>query len=200
MDKFKKRRSGGSFGGDRKGGFSSRSNDRSGGFRSDNNRSFGERSSFSGRSDDRRSNGDRPSFGRDSRGGFNKRFDMHSAVCAKCKSSCEVPFRPYEGQDVYCNNCFSKDGQSPKASNNSPKSTTTEVPLVLKLELNQIHSKIDKILSIVQKLIERDMVPEKFISEEIKKDIEEIQKEVKKVKDVKEKKFAKVKKEVKKKK
>lgn len=149
-------------GGDRRGGFSSRpsSGDR-----------FGGRPSF-GRSDKK------PSFGGDR--GQSRRLDMHAAVCAQCTAACEVPFRPFPGQEVFCNNCFSKDGvNAPSKSfsrNNAPRQVVpTEVPQVIKLELNQIHSKIDKILSIVQKMI----AEQNPVSQELEEEIEEV-KEIKK--------------------
>ena len=54
-----------------------------------------------------------------SRGGFGggKRFggrdnfnrkpaEKHKAICSKCKKECEVPFKPTEGRDVFCQDCF----------------------------------------------------------------------------------------------
>ena len=32
--------------------------------------------------------------------------EMHKAICAKCKKECEVPFKPTEGRDVFCKDCF----------------------------------------------------------------------------------------------
>jgi CxxC-x17-CxxC domain-containing protein len=32
--------------------------------------------------------------------------EMHKAVCAECKSDCEVPFKPTEGKPVLCKDCF----------------------------------------------------------------------------------------------
>ena len=32
--------------------------------------------------------------------------EMHKAVCSKCKKDCEVPFKPTEGKDVLCQDCF----------------------------------------------------------------------------------------------
>ncbi len=131
--------------------------------------------------------GGRPSFGsqgkKSSFGGRNdRRVEMHAAVCAQCTAACEVPFRPFPGQEVLCNNCFSKDGiNAPSKSfsrNNAPRPTGTqqvEVPQLVKLELNQIHSKIDKILSIVQKMIaEKNTNPE--VVEEIQEEVKEIKK------------------------
>ncbi len=33
---------------------------------------------------------------------------MHKAVCADCKSECEVPFKPTGERPVYCKDCFAK--------------------------------------------------------------------------------------------
>ncbi len=44
-------------------------------------------------------------------GGFRGNFgprEMHKAVCAECKQECEVPFKPREGRDVFCRDCYSK--------------------------------------------------------------------------------------------
>jgi len=48
---------------------------------------------------------------RNFRGGGGNRFndrprEMHKAVCAECKSECEVPFKPTEGKPVLCRDCF----------------------------------------------------------------------------------------------
>jgi CxxC-x17-CxxC domain-containing protein len=50
--------------------------------------------------DDRR-NGGRDNFS-------NAPREMHKATCSKCKKECEVPFKPTEGRDVFCKDCFSK--------------------------------------------------------------------------------------------
>ena len=169
MKTFNKR--GGNFdrsgGNDRKGGFSSRSS--FGGDRGGDR--FGSRPSFGHQ-------GKKPAFG--ARGG-DRRAEMHAAVCAQCTAACEVPFRPFPGQEVLCNNCFSKDGvNAPSKSfsrNNAPRQTPVpaEVPQLVKLELNQIHSKIDKILSIVQKMV----AEQSPATEEIEELVEEA-KEIKK--------------------
>lgn len=33
---------------------------------------------------------------------------LHDAVCAKCGCQTQVPFKPIEGKDVYCRDCFTK--------------------------------------------------------------------------------------------
>ncbi len=40
-------------------------------------------------------------------GGFGDR-EMHKATCAECGNECEVPFKPTEGRDVYCKECYRK--------------------------------------------------------------------------------------------
>ena len=34
--------------------------------------------------------------------------EKHKAICAECKKECEVPFKPTEGRDVFCSDCFRK--------------------------------------------------------------------------------------------
>jgi len=47
-------------------------------------------------------------FNRNSfRGSFGPR-EMHKATCAECGKECEVPFKPKEGQSVYCRECYAK--------------------------------------------------------------------------------------------
>ncbi len=71
-------------------------------------RSFGgDRGGFGG------GHGGRDSGGRGGFGGGRAREDreMHSATCAKCGKSCQVPFRPTGDKPVYCSDCFkNKDG------------------------------------------------------------------------------------------
>lgn len=44
---------------------------------------------------------------------------MYQAVCADCRKSCEVPFRPTEDRPIYCKACFAvrKAGRSAQAPN-----------------------------------------------------------------------------------
>ena len=32
--------------------------------------------------------------------------EMHKAKCSECGAECEVPFKPTEGRDVFCKDCF----------------------------------------------------------------------------------------------
>ena len=34
--------------------------------------------------------------------------EMHKATCSDCGNECEVPFKPTEGKDVFCSDCFKK--------------------------------------------------------------------------------------------
>jgi len=84
-----------------------------------------------GRRDDRRG-GDR----RD-RGGFRDK-QMHDAVCATCGDDCQVPFRPTPGKQIFCNNCFDKNGSTPSNSLTN-KTEYTE-------HLDAIHMKLNLIM------------------------------------------------------
>jgi len=33
---------------------------------------------------------------------------MHKATCTECKKECEVPFKPTEGKEVFCRDCYAK--------------------------------------------------------------------------------------------
>lgn len=33
---------------------------------------------------------------------------MHKATCKQCGKECEVPFKPTEGREVFCKDCYSK--------------------------------------------------------------------------------------------
>lgn len=37
--------------------------------------------------------------------------EMHKATCAECGQECEVPFKPTEGREVFCKECFAKRRQ-----------------------------------------------------------------------------------------
>ena len=34
--------------------------------------------------------------------------EMHKATCSECKQECEVPFKPAEGREVFCKDCYAK--------------------------------------------------------------------------------------------
>ena len=34
---------------------------------------------------------------------------MYDTVCSKCGAQTQVPFKPMEGKDVYCRDCFTRE-------------------------------------------------------------------------------------------
>ena len=68
---------------------------------------------------------------------------MHEAICGKCGSECEVPFRPTEGKPVYCSDCF-KDKSREAGSRSELGKQSNET-------LSEISRKLDKILNILEK-------------------------------------------------
>jgi len=47
----------------------------------------------------------------DRRGGYRNDSgpkEMHKAVCSECGEECEVPFKPTQGRDVLCKECYKK--------------------------------------------------------------------------------------------
>ena len=128
-----------------------------GNFRSDRgNRSGGDRtrSSYGGRSSGGfggRSGGfggrseSRGGFGRDRDRGFGSErrpHEMHDVTCDKCGKQCQVPFRPSGDKPVLCSDCFKNSGS---ATGSSQSGVSSE-------QLNQINSKLDKILLVLQDL------------------------------------------------
>jgi len=67
---------------------------------------------------------------------------MHEAICGKCGSECEVPFRPTEGKPVYCSDCF-KDKSREAGSRSELGKQSNET-------LSEISRKLDKILNILE--------------------------------------------------
>ncbi len=81
---------------------------------------------------------------------------MHSATCAQCGESCQVPFRPNGRKPVLCSNCFGKDG-GPKKSYGDDRPSYSPRPSYsdrggdrgsddVSAQLKAIHSKLDAII------------------------------------------------------
>ena len=91
-------------------------------------------------------------FGRRDSGGFDRGNSsrsrgsedraMHEAICGKCGSECEVPFKPTEGKPVYCSDCF-KDKSREAGSRSELGKQSNET-------LSEISRKLDKILNILE--------------------------------------------------
>ena len=53
--------------------------------------------------------GDRGNRGGGGRGGFGgPPREMHTITCSSCGQEAQVPFKPAEGRDVFCKDCFRK--------------------------------------------------------------------------------------------
>jgi CxxC-x17-CxxC domain-containing protein len=122
---------------------------------------FGQQNNASApRRDNRGNDNNRGSFGRSSFGDK----QMHEATCAKCGQSCQVPFQPRPGKDVFCNACFGKTGATGggKGGEQSNK------------QMEMINVKLDKILKILAPNTVFESAPKKV--EKVKKE-KEIKKE-----------------------
>jgi len=95
---------------------------------------------FRGKRSDRSSR-DRPSRGRE-RGSRDRerssrnRSEMTEVVCDRCKTKCEVPFKPTSNKPIYCSDCFKK-GDS-KSDSRGGKDNSKQ--------LEQINKKLDRIM------------------------------------------------------
>lgn len=65
-----------------------------------------------------------------SRGGneFGRGSEMHSAVCADCGKTCEVPFKPNGMKPVYCKDCFGRNGGQVATNDYAKKPYNKERP------------------------------------------------------------------------
>ncbi len=86
--------------------------------------------------------------GRDS----GKSTEMHSAVCADCGKTCQVPFKPNGKKPVFCKDCFAKNGGqvTPRARPFVEiKKSDEQVKLLEALNL-----KLDKLISLTERMIQ----------------------------------------------
>ncbi len=138
-------------------------------------------------------------FGGGGRGGgsrdFGGRPEMHSAICASCGKTCEVPFRPNGEKPVYCRDCFNNPDREhapsqsfarrdsreerpsyrPEASHAAPQRSGSED----KIQLDLIIKKLDKLISLFES---SKTAPEAFSdkTETLKQIVTEAQKSPKK--------------------
>ena len=108
------------------------------------------RGNFGRRGFNRSGGRDSGKFGRRDSGRFDRRNSsrsrgsedraMHEAICGKCGSECEVPFKPTEGKPVYCSDCFKKRGSSESSESRGQSGG----------ELDQLNTKLDRILNILE--------------------------------------------------
>ena len=162
------------------------SGDRRGGF--SGGRSGGSRGGFSGGR-----GGDR---GGDRRGGFggDREVTMHKATCADCGKECEVPFKPSGDKPVFCSDCFRNKrddsdrggdrgerrdfgSREPRREFNSrPERSSFSRPAPsnedTKKQFAELNTKIDRLIGVVEKLLEGKTGAKSEAKVEDKKEVE----------------------------
>jgi CxxC-x17-CxxC domain-containing protein len=128
---------------------------------------------------------------------------MHSAICASCKKTCEVPFRPNGDKPVYCRDCFAgraamggerssrkdfrkESGQfnqnenkfTPRQNFNlNSSSNQSDKPMIedLKKQIDSMNIKLDKLTNTIQNLAEKmnKETPKVNVEKENKVEVEE---------------------------
>jgi CxxC-x17-CxxC domain-containing protein len=91
---------------------------------------------------------------------------MHKATCADCGKSCEVPFRPSGDKPVFCSECFGSKREAgdrgdrkefnrePRREFNSRPTSSNSGQEELKKQLAEVNTKLDKLIGVVEKLLE----------------------------------------------
>lgn len=110
--------------------------------------SFGGKSSFGGKPDFKKKSWDKG--GND----FGGDRQMHDAICSGCGKSCQVPFRPSHGKEVFCNDCFGKvKGDESFVRNDSrsefPRATGGQNIDAVVRQLQVVASKLDQLIGIM---------------------------------------------------
>ncbi len=111
-----------------------------------------------------RGGGDRGGFrgGRGDDRGERGPVTMHSAICASCGKTCEVPFRPTGDKPVYCRDCFAgrsamggerSNRKDPRTFTPNASSQTTSGNGELKKQLEIMNSKLDKLVLLMQEMV-----------------------------------------------
>jgi CxxC-x17-CxxC domain-containing protein len=75
---------------------------------------------------------------------------MFDVVCAKCGKDTQVPFKPTSSKPVYCRECFTREGDSPRRDyprrdSGGPRETSDSSD-----QLAQINRKLDKIMQALE--------------------------------------------------
>ncbi len=107
----------------------------------------GNRGGFRGRSTGGRF-GNRDGFSRDKNAG-RRPLQLYGAVCGKCGTACQVPFKPTGNRPIFCKNCFSQNGS---ASVSSHVNNVQAPSQNYSGQFNQINAKLDKIIKILAEL------------------------------------------------
>lgn len=125
---------------------------RSGGDRFGGGHRSGADRSFGGRRDFNSMGGDRPMF---------------QTICSKCGKECEVPFKPTGDRPVFCRDCFRENGggesRNEERNFSRPSFENRErAPQGPQLsdQLQELNSKLDKVLNLLTSAITEDVVSE----------------------------------------
>ncbi|MFA5248524.1 MAG: CxxC-x17-CxxC domain-containing protein [Patescibacteria group bacterium] len=119
----------------------------------------------------------RDDFRRDDRRSFDRpRFEekkMFDATCSQCGNHCQVPFRPTQGKDVFCDACFGKekgDMNISVSSSPAPKSAGYDKQFeALNVKLNKILELLGQKPEVAKKAEPVEMSIEAEADEEIAK-------------------------------
>lgn len=80
-------------------------------------------------------------------GGRDRRpVEQHDVICSECGKECQVPFKPTGSKPVLCRDCFGSRGNSRGGSGSRPSGMSSE-------QMEQINTKLDKILDILQNVM-----------------------------------------------
>ena len=129
---------------------------------------FGAPKKFGG---DRERSFDKPRFGDRDRGGYGAARGgkpmMHDATCSACGNDCKVPFMPNGRKPIFCSACFEKQGNGggsersferprfdrEERSFDKPRSSGNDALVTnLKAQLDEVNSKLDKILKTLSRM------------------------------------------------
>lgn len=121
--------------------------------------------------------GSRRDFAENRDRGFGKeRFDrpekiMHTAVCAQCGNSCQVPFKPRGDKPVYCSTCFgahSDSGRDNKSKFSKPREFRSEKPSPT-FDNSKLITKIDELINKLDQVVKVMTVKEETPKEIVEK-------------------------------
>lgn len=86
----------------------------------------------------------------------NEDRQMFDATCDNCHNSCKVPFKPSNDKPIYCSNCFESKREGPRGDR--PQNSDQFV---------ELHSKLDKILSLLSSNASKPAVVEEVVEQVI---------------------------------
>lgn len=69
---------------------------------------------------------------------------MHNAVCSKCGTDCQVPFRPMSGKEIFCGSCFEGAHREKTAFRPIQKDSGEVVS-----QIKMLNEKMDKLLKLL---------------------------------------------------